>query len=808
MLILLRWLAGFILSLLLLLAVAAVVIPRVVDPNDFREEISQLVQDSTGRELRLSGDLTVSVFPWLGVEAQGLSFAQPSRISGNLLEVASAQLRVKLLPLLSNRVEVDTIVLESPTIRLVTLADGYDSFAELGAGSEPAESSVTESAAGSAPGSDGGTAAIALVVQGIRLSSGHIIIDDRQAGSLTELVDLNLSTGNLLGAELAEVQAAGVLKDTAGGDDTKFDLSALAKIDTQTLGLVVRDLDSQVELGSQTMQIAFAEFDFQQTQEVIIKGLTSEVEGVIPNADAITLGTDELRANLNAQTLLVANLDVSMGDLRAQISDLRVTDFAENMLAKGRVVIPEFNARPLLQRLDPELLPSERTSLSAVSSMFAFEAGLDKTQLTQVRLKLDESNLQGSVSMTNYAAPSYQFDLQLDQINVDNYLPANSDTGGSAEQAATGSEALLVPMAAFKGLNANGRFRAGDIISGGLELEQIDVGIVSSQGNVKITPRAELYQGKLAGKLDFSENAGRAELKINNEIDLVALGDLLMAADVSDQLSGFGSLVLDLLVVEQDGQQSNEGTIKVFAKDGAIKGVDIKRIVDQSYARYQQLKGREPSASQGAAEQNQETKFAELLGTFYLKDSVLTNDDFNLKAPLFRVGGAGTIDLENQTLDYLVRFSVVNSTDGQGGEAFEKLKGITIPIRFSGALTAPNYSLDMQALYKGLFKKEVDTKKAELLEQKYGIEGAEELSTKDVLKQILLNKALNKDRDGKAQERPIEDVGRKPEVDAPANDDVVEDVPASPDTEPEPEKSAKDQLKDDLKKKLLEGLFN
>jgi len=128
----------------------------VFDPNDYRGEITSLVKDKTGRDLALEGDLEVSVFPWLGIRARGVSMSQPEEIGGDMLSVQNAQLRVKLMPLLSKRVEVDTIVLEEPTVRLVTLKDGTDSFSGL---TSDSEEEVTSE--------DAGGAAVVLVVQGV-----------------------------------------------------------------------------------------------------------------------------------------------------------------------------------------------------------------------------------------------------------------------------------------------------------------------------------------------------------------------------------------------------------------------------------------------------------------------------------------------------------------------------------------------------------------------------------------------------------------------------------------------------------------
>jgi len=98
---LIKWLCGFVLTLIVLLILAVFFIPKFVDPNDYREDIIALAKEHTGRDLRLDGDLSVSVFPWLGVRTQGLAFSQPDKIGGDMISVESAQLRVKLMPLLS-----------------------------------------------------------------------------------------------------------------------------------------------------------------------------------------------------------------------------------------------------------------------------------------------------------------------------------------------------------------------------------------------------------------------------------------------------------------------------------------------------------------------------------------------------------------------------------------------------------------------------------------------------------------------------------------------------------------------------------
>jgi len=816
---LLKWLAGLFLTLVLLLLVAVIAIPMMVDPNDYRDELTSLVKDKTGRDLGLEGELKISVFPWLGIDVAGLSLSQPEQIGGDMLSVENAQLRVKLMPLFSKQVEVDTVVLKQPSVRLVTLKDGTDSFSGLTGDSETEETTTPEQEAG---------AAIALVIQGVELTDGSVVIEDRSADSRTEIKDLNLVTGNLIGDSLAKISLSGRLIDAEAPSETVFSLDGQAQINTDTLQVSVADVVASVTQGELDAELKINSIDVNEAQAIQVKGVNVTVAGTIEenqlgaalNVSTIdvsstqeiqvkdvtvnvtspqkaTVSVPGLSVKMESQEARASLIKVTSGNLQATVSDLVATQFIDAPNARGKLSVPAFNAASMLKDFEVDFEPSEKTALTSVGLDAVFNAGLESASVSDLVLSLDKSKLTGSASVKNYEAPSIKFDIVLDSLNLDSYLPASEEGAEEEEAAVTGGEALVVPMAVFKDINANGSFKATSLISGGVELSDIDVQVVSTPGNVTITPKANLYNGKVDGQIAYSEVDGTSKLKIKNEIDLVELGEMLTATDITDQLTGIGSLIVDVVVTEKDGVQSNEGTIKLLAKDGAIQGVDIKGMVESAYTQYKSYKGSEPEAEteETQSEANDETRFAELLGTFYLKDSKITNDDFAMKAPLFRIGGKGDIDIEKELIDYVVDFSVVNSTDGQGGDALEKLKGITIPIRLKGDMTAPSYSLDLKAMYKSLAKQRIDEEKDKYIKEKLGLEGEEKLSTKDALKQYLLNKATKDDESSEGEERPI-------------GERAVGEVEGEAEQSAEPEKSDKDKLKDDLKKKLLDGLFN
>ena len=766
-----KWLLGLVFTLALLVLLAVLIIPKVFDPNDYRDEIVQLAKAKTNRDLRLDGDLSVSVFPWLGVKTQGLSFSQPEKIGGDMVSVDTAQLRIKLIPLLSKKVEIDTIVLDQPQLRLVTLKDGSDSFTGL-LDDDGSEESTTDSNSES-------NLDVAIVVEGIQISNAQVIIDNKAEQQRYEISQFNLNTGNLIGSKLANITASGVLNDSNNPDSVEFNLDAKARIDTDSLSVEGADMALSAILGEDKVNLDVDAFSVTQSKSIDITQLTAKWTG----AQSAEITTPSIKLDLDKQTANIANTQISASGLRAVLSDIVATQIVDAPKVKGSLSVDEFNARSLIDDFEVDYKPADSDVLKKVSMSASFNATKESIDISNLKFNLDESLLAGSLGVVNFDNPRIKFDLKLNSLNLDKYLPEETaEEAQASEEGGISADSLSVPMAAFKDINVNGSFFADQLISGGLELNDIDVKIVSSNGNVTITPKASLYDGTTDGQISFSESGGTSTLKIKNDVDLVVLGDMLKAADITEQLSGIGSLFVDVVVTEKDGVQSNEGTIKLLAKNGALKGVDLQNMVKQGYTQYQNLTGSTSSTADElvSSSADDETKFAELLGTFYLKDFKITNDDFSMKAPLFRVAGAGDILIDAQTLDYKVDFSIVETINGQGGEAFDKLKGLTIPIRLKGDLTAPSYSLDWTQLYKGLAKQKVEEEKAKFLQEKLGLEG-EDTSTKGVLKQ-LLEKEVN-GSDEKVTEASLESATEEP-------------------------KDEKDQLKDDLKNKLINGLFN
>src|SRR5262245_43511781 len=103
-----------------------------VNPNNYRGEIADLVKKQTGRELTLTGDLHLSVFPWiaLGLGPAALSDA-PGFGPKPFASIQEAKVSVKLLPLLRGKLEVGSVRLAGVEVRLITDARGRHNWSDL-----------------------------------------------------------------------------------------------------------------------------------------------------------------------------------------------------------------------------------------------------------------------------------------------------------------------------------------------------------------------------------------------------------------------------------------------------------------------------------------------------------------------------------------------------------------------------------------------------------------------------------------------------------------------------------------------------
>src|SRR5947209_7184611 len=126
-----------ILVIVLLFIAAALIIPHVIDINNYHAQIQSKLEKKLGRQVSL-GPMSLSLFPPSFQVSNAVIGEDKSFNTGHPFATADKlSISVKLMPLLRKEVDVNSLQLERPHIELMRNANGEWNFTTLGQGAKP-----------------------------------------------------------------------------------------------------------------------------------------------------------------------------------------------------------------------------------------------------------------------------------------------------------------------------------------------------------------------------------------------------------------------------------------------------------------------------------------------------------------------------------------------------------------------------------------------------------------------------------------------------------------------------------------------
>lgn len=339
-------------------------------------------------------------------------------------------------------------------------------------------------------------------------------------------------------------------------------------------------------------------------------------------------------------------------------------------------------------------------------SNLSMTVGADGKQLrvNPFAIKLDDSSIKGSLGVSRYANPIYAFDVDIDKLDADRYI--TEPEGKKTETAAKSDPNTPIDLSALRQLNANGELRIGWLKLANVKSTNVRIKLKSEGGVAELVPfSANLYDGAMSGALKVDAR-GTPSVAFKQDMKGINIGPLLVDAINNDMLVGRGNLSVDVTTQGNtvgEFKKKLDGNAALNLSDGAVKGIDIAGTLRGIKDKLSALKGE--STVQG--DKTKQTDFSEMSASFDIKNGVAYNDDLSIKSPLFRITGNGQVDIVNETINYLVKPTVVATLKGQGGAGIEELNGVTVPIKVSGTFAKPAYGLDFAGLGAALAEKKL-----------------------------------------------------------------------------------------------------
>ena len=657
-----------------------------VDPNEYKGEIATAVQEATGRQLTIAGDIKLSIYPWLGLS---LGAAQLSNAKGfgdsPFASVESVDIKVKLWPLFQKRVEMKKIRLHGLRANLAKNKDGVSNWDDLTTPSSQSSPVQTPTDAPTAPNTSDpvqATAALgALAIDGLELENAHLEWNDQQANRHIVIDKLTLRTGPLALPAPIDLSLSLDVEMNNPEMNGHVDFSGQVAVDLEAQQYHANNLDLTVKAAGAGLPISPVEARLLANVKADLK---------------------QQRVNLNNLKLNTLGTSIS--------GQVTITELDTSPAASGQIAVANFSPRDVSEKLGVTLPEtSDATVLNKVKLDLDFSGNMDGANISKLTVELDDTRLAGTASVKNFAAPAIRFDINVDDIDLDRYLPPATETT-TATPGTAASAATQLPLEPLRALNLDGNFRLDKLKITGARSSDISLGVHAKSGLITLNPiKASLYKGTYKGNIALDVRKDTPKLSFNEALNGVNVGPLLKDTLGKELVSGTANASAQLTATgaELDAiKKTLNGKAKFNFLNGAVKGVNIGQMIREANAKLNK-KPKPPKTVN-------ETDFAEMSGSVTIKNGIVRNKDLIMKSPLLRIHGKGNVDLPRQKIKYLVNTSIVESSEGQAGKELSELKSLTIPIKITGTFDNPKFSLDLGRVLQARAKKAVEKKKKQI----------------------------------------------------------------------------------------------
>lgn len=757
------WGVGIVIGVPVVLAAAAAILVNTIDQQALLNKASAVVKEKQQRDLAFTGPVQLKWFPSIGADLNGVTLSE-FQSTDQFLKADKVSISLALLPLLSSEVVVDAVQASGVTVNVVKNADGKFNFDDL---SNPETTDQVEQEMEDAP-AEGGQA-VNFSVDSIALENLNVTYADKQTGLEASLNNFAMQSGRIEQGVPTDIALKGNVKANKPQADLNIDLNTRLEFglgenlyaNFENLKFaVLGQLDQQqadVNVQASTLNVN------PNTLEVKAQSLDAKAKGQLPNVGAfdVSLSSPSLelsdtvargeafnfKADLKQPTRSInAILDLTglQGNLKQAVSAALNTTV--NMVEGERTVNLKL-ASPLSLNMKSQLielaalsgqlnvkdpaLPKKEASMPLAGRLEVNNT--EKTAELDLNSKFEATSFDLKAAVKNFSKPAITAVLNADKLDIDALLPpkknANTETAASSGEKSKDTPVDLSPL---RNLNLDITANIGELKVSNIQAQQLKTKAVARGGKLTISPLdAKLYGGSTTGVI--TADANTQTVTVNQNMTGVQVQPVIKALLDKDMVEGKGNVGINIRTTGNTVNQMKaalDGKVSVSLQDGAIKGINLA----EKFRNAKSLLTTGSNATQ-KTDTTQKTDFSSLAVSFDIAHGVATSNDLNVMAPLFRIGGAGQVNLISNSLDYLAKASVVATSTGQGGKTLDSgLNGVTVPVRLYGPFTGVQWELQFKELAKEAAKAKLQPK---IDEKKEELKGKAEEKVRDALKGFL-----------------------------------------------------------------------
>jgi AsmA protein len=689
--------------LVALVILAVAVFALTFDANEYKQELSALVKQHSGRELVFSGDIGLSIYPALGMKLGAMSLSNADGFGDKpMLRVEQASVSVDLLSLLKMQPEIAQLVLDGLELNLRKNAQGVTNFDDLTKNPSASEPDQPAQPPVDAPTSaePASIPALAGSFAGLNIQRANLVWRDDTTGDEYRVRDLQLVTGRIAPDSAFPVQLSLALSNKQALN-AELKLEALAGLFKQRLSISDLRVDgvaagSMLPVDKAVLNFS-GNFDYLlEARQLSGKGFALKLDsqgGVMQQAVLSLAG--EIGFNVVNQQLDVAVLDVQV-------------DAEDPVLPKGKI----------------------SAGLSAGSLVLKISS--NSAHLDDVALQIDGNRFKGFIHANDFTRPDVSFKLHSAKLDVDELmgLPAtrpeppaqveSEQTPTDTGDATSADVQIVLPMDLLRKLRLDGQLDIDALKVQYLTLSNVSLSVNSKDGVLNVKPiEIDLYEGHNSASLQIDARGDQPAYKVTNQLQGFRIGRFLKDFMGKDPVTGRSDLAIDLTTSGEwlsEIKSGLNGKVNVAISDGALTGFNLRHKIESARAKFRRES--EPALDE------RKTDFSALTLSGQIKNGVFSSQDLNLQAPLVRIGGKGSVDIAAETLDYLVDAKLVTTSKGQQGGGADELSGVPVPVAITGPWLSPRIDVQYDEMIKGqlaakkaALQHKLDAEKAQMQEK-------------------------------------------------------------------------------------------
>jgi len=515
-----KLLLGITILIGLLLGVVVLGAVLYFDPNDHKDRIIAKVEEETGRQLKLEGDIKLSYYPWLGFEVGGVTLGNAQGFGDAPFFHADVMaMRIKTLPLLKKQYELDTLRLYGVEVNLAKNKEGVSNWDDL-VGEKDADAKKQEP-----------IQLAAVILGGIDIKDTHFTWADQASGQTFSISDLNMSTGELSFGEPIDIKMNLKAESSQPAIKTDLRMKGTASYDLDAETYAFNPIEVTAKLTGKNVPGGKADLKFNTSvvfnlkeDTASVNDLTFSVLGMLVkaqlNASNIKSGKPMTKGEISvvgddlARLFKVAGIE----PLASQLAKLKDRSFdiktrLDADLEKGYVAISDLKANLIGASISGQVEASDMESDKPALKGQLKASGPDLPTLLQIAGQFEggeEPKLKGyGEKLSKASNKSFDVNVEFDAdlasgninvpalsvkalgISVDGHLQAkdiNSDKGTVDGKLSIRGEKL---SSVLKALEQDGLAKT-------LRKVSVDVGVKGNRSDIRLNPLAAqaIFSGK------------------------------------------------------------------------------------------------------------------------------------------------------------------------------------------------------------------------------------------------------------------------------------------------------------------------